>query len=1780
MGAYKKTLILLALLFAAIAPVLGQSALSVSITAENNGVICAGNSINLTASVTGGVAPYTFLWSDGETTSTINVNKAGTYTVTVSDNTAGGQPVKQSVSVTSVAAPAAPTAQSVIVCKGNTATLQATAPGGTYQWYDSNGIFLATGDTYTTGAINSTTFFYVEATVSSCTGPRSVVNVTLSGNPTTTNANICAGNTATVTASGGDSYTWYDAPNGNVVGQGPSFITGTLTATTTYYVVAIINGCASAPIAATVNVTPYPQTPVPTFTSINICSGTSANLHADVSNGGTISWYSSSTGGTPLIISPDYSTPNLTVSTTYYAESASGECVSPRVAVTVNVTPPPAAPTVTPGNATACNGTSAVLTATSASGGTFAWYADAAGTTPLPNNTANPFTTPVLTATTTYYVQAVNNGCVSELIPVTITVTDPPPPPTVAPVSQPCPGTAATLQAIAPGGTYSWYDAATGGNLLFTGDTFTPMVSANTTYYVQVTDATTGCTGTRTAVPVTVLPAATPPSANPVTICYNNSATLTATGSDNYQWYNVATGGTALASGSTFTTGFLTANATYYVETVINGCISARTAVTVTVTPVPQQPTVSGTATICPGTSTPLSASVSDGGTIKWYNVATGGTALFTGNNYSPTVNATTTFYAEDNLGACGGTRAGVTVTTTPVNFPLFQYASATICNTAGTITPTVNPPGGTFTASPATLIINNTTGVINATLSPLGKYTVTFKSNNSCQTISQVTISIVVSPDAAFSYSGAPYCQFGTPNPAPTFTGTASAGVFTATPSGLVIDPNTGVIDLQKSAPGTYDITNTIAANGTCPQAAYTVTGVVINPGVTINAGPDQSIKSGNTAQLAGSVTASSGATGAVWTGGTGTFSDPNIPNPVYTPGTGETSATLTLTTTTGTTCGVISDQVKITIIPKPANPTVAQPPATCPGSTVVLKATAPGGTYEWFTVATGGTKIFTGDTFTTPQLNVSTTYYVQVTNITNNTSDRTQVDVTINPSPAAPTASSVSTCFNTPATLTASGSPGTYAWYATAFGGTPLSTTATYTTPALTGNTSYYVQAISSAGCAGPRTKVDVTITRPPAFTSSGTGQVCSGSTFSYSATTDVAATFSWSRQAVTGISNPVASGTSGSISETLINITANPVKVTYVITATSAQNCSSVLNYVVTVNPFGTVTNANKESACNGTPLNYTPAFNHPGVSYKWSRAAVAGILNAAVDGQAAATIKESLYNTTNAPIDVTYTFSYAEGSCNGSFDYIVSVGPGITITSANYTEACAGQPLNYSIVSNVPSATFTWDRQVYPNINNPAVVNQTGAVINEALINNSSSIAYSLYVITPSINGCQGTPFNLFVGVHPIPSAPSVNSNSPVCEGNTILLQTPTIAGATYLWTGPNGFSSSEQNPQITNATQANAGTYSLSIILNNCPGPVSTADIKINILPKVTVGPDQVVCVTQNTINLTGTVSGGTTTGIWTTNGTGTFSPSAGQLNAQYLPSAQDKLNGTVSLTLTSTSKDDCSPATGITVITFGPTPAVDAGTDLEACAQSHAIPLNGKLLKPGSAVWSSSGTGFFVPSANVLTASYIPSVADSLKGSVTLTLSYNNASVCDIASDDINIKLIPPPTVYAGGTRYVLKDETIVLQPTVSDENVQYLWTPNIGLSSNTIKNPVVTGGNSDKLYTLTITDSRGCTSQDQALVKVSPVINVNNTFTPNGDGVNDQWTITGLVAYVNADINVYNRLGKLLYHTIGYNKPWDGTYNGQQLPVGTYYYVIRLNANEQVLSGSVTIIR
>jgi gliding motility-associated-like protein len=1722
--------------------------------------ICSGSYVTLTANVSGSKGSFNYSWSTGETTPSIRVNKAGTYTISVWDNTGDFQPLSKSITISTSAVPNPPIVKSKIICQNGTATITATGPGGVYQWYDApiGGKFLATGASYTTPHLIISTVYYVETTLSGCTSPRIPVIVYIAGKPTTIGTTVCTGSAATLSAGGANSYTWYDAPErGNQVGEGANFTTPVLFKTTTYYVEVTINGCTSrVPVTAKVNAPPQ----TPKVSDITVCYGSSASLHADVPLG-ILNWFDVPNGGTPLISSPEFTTEPLTASTTYYVQTTLNDCQSARVPVHVNVKPIPE----TPAPVIICSGANATLTAATSPSGIYQWYDSVVGGHLL--TTGLTFHTPILTHSTTYYVANSAAGCPGSRLPFQIIISPPPVPPSSTGQII-CTGSFATLTATgAAGGSIEWYDQATAGKLLSKNAIFTtPALTADATYFVQTIQS--GCISTRAAVKVTVLPAVAAPTATSVTICSGNSAVLKAfSKSGNYGWYNSPSNGRLLSSSQTFVTPQLNATITYYVKTSENDCESAPTPVTVTVNPLPVAPLANGTR-VCSGLPATLTANASTGSSITWYDAAIDGGLLASGNTFTtPNLFETITYYVQCSTETCSSARTPVTVTVDSIPDIKFLYPSGSyITSYPKLITPAVrNGSDGTFSVQPEGLVFANTrTGEIDARASKPGNYTVTRTSNNPCQVSYSSSITLYNPGDKLLFFYEGPYCQDGI-NPRPNLFDIP--GSYSSSLGLVFVDTSTGEINLRASTPGTYTVTRAFSSNASVQTCSIT-----INEQVSVSAGVDKNSNIGQPIHLAGVI---HGASGGKWSGGAGSFSDPTLTDAIYTPAAEERRVVLRLTTNDSNVCESKSDQMVITIQPSLTPPT-APDVAGCLGSRSTIFATAPKGDIQWYDAAIEGNLLSDGPNFLTNPLNETTIYYAQAT-IGGIASSRTAVKVTVN-SPPAPNALGLTVLMGNTATLTATGSTGTYEWYTAPTGGDLLSFKNSYRTPSLTNNTSYYVQA-TVEGCSSPRTKVDILVALLPQIISSSADNICSGSELNYGIIANVpTATFSWSRAAVAGISNPAVNDQKSSIiKETLTNLTNSPVNVTYLITTDGYA--ASPFSYVVSVYPKPSLIGITTTSIPNKTSSNFQIKFSTPKTTFSWSRPAIAGISNAGITGQTASTIREVLFNTTNAPIDVTYLLQYSPNCSGPPITLTATVYPSIIITSANNGIACSYSPQNYIIIPNITGATFSWKRDATPNIANAAVTNQTTSTISETLINTGYSPVHVNYTITPIAYGYLYPAFIYTVIVNPRPHIPEANSNSPVCLGSTIQLRSPLVPGASYLWIGPNEYKSTLQNADIQNATLANAGTYKLCVTVNDCTSEAGIAQVVVNQPPLAKAGPGQFVCVTTPAINLSGTVSGGTVTGVWNSSGNGTFFPSNNSLNAQYIPSEQDRSTGSVTLTLTSTSNDDCLISTSNMIVKFGKSLAVDAGHDIEICSQSTTVPLAGKVLIASTCKWATSGSGTFFPVAANADASYIPSAEDIKTGAVKLTLMAIANDQCYITTDDLMVKFIKPPTINAGGIVYVLKDRNLTLKPFVSDPNVQYLWTPNIGISDDKVKNPVITG-EADRTYTLKVTNSNGCTSQDQVSVKVSPSLTVPNTFTPNADGINDIWEIKGLIAYQEATIDVFNRYGQKLFHSNGYSSPWNGTLNGQTLPSACYYYIIDTKINHQVLNGYVTIIK
>ncbi len=220
---------------------------------------------------------------------------------------------------------------------------------------------------------------------------------------------------------------------------------------------------------------------------------------------------------------------------------------------------------------------------------------------------------------------------------------------------------------------------------------------------------------------------------------------------------------------------------------------------------------------------------------------------------------------------------------------------------------------------------------------------------------------------------------------------------------------------------------------------------------------------------------------------------------------------------------------------------------------------------------------------------------------------------------------------------------------------------------------------------------------------------------------------------------------------------------------------------------------------------------------------------------------------------------------------------------------------------------------------------------------------------------------------------------------------------------------------------------------------------------------------------------------------------------------------------------------------------------------------------------------SGGGTYEWFP-ATALSANTIFDPKASPVNNIRYGVSVMNTAGCrDTAY--ININVFSKAIANAGPDRNVISGGSVILSGSIQGSYLSFTWSPPVNINNTGQLQPIVkpTG---DAFYILTVLSNNGCgISIDSVFVKVIQDIYIPNSFTPNKDGINDQWNIPALDAYQNFEMFIFNRYGELVYKNSQINKGWDGMYKSSLLPTGTYVYIIKLNVSGQVLKGTVMIL-
>lgn len=572
------------------------------------------------------------------------------------------------------------------------------------------------------------------------------------------------------------------------------------------------------------------------------------------------------------------------------------------------------------------------------------------------------------------------------------------------------------------------------------------------------------------------------------------------------------------------------------------------------------------------------------------------------------------------------------------------------------------------------------------------------------------------------------------------------------------------------------------------------------------------------------------------------------------------------------------------------------------------------------------------------------------------------------------------------------------------------------------------------------------------------------------------------------------------------------------------------------------------------CSGTVTQYGPCYN-PGVVQP-------GPINITATGL-------TIGNTYYIMID---------GNAGDVCNYIIGANTGISIpvdVTPTTATICAGQSV--ALTATGGNGTYTWN-------STPQLNTTVGA--------NVVATPPSAGVYTYTANSSTGNPLcpsstfaTATITVNPCGCTTTASNSGAICPGGNVNLSTTTVTGATYSWTGPAGFTSSQQNP--TNVTPPSTpGTYNYTVTVTDASSTcTSTTTVTVNALPVVNAGTYSSLCTDALDLTLVGSPLGGTFSGT-------------GVTGSMFDPSF-----GTQTITYNYTDGNGCSNSNN-TIITVNPMPAVSAGTYSSVCSNVSAVTLTGT---PSGGVFSGAGVSgnTFSTGLGTQLVTYNYTDVNGCAGSAQTTITVNTLPIVNagvyptLCASALPISLIGSPTggVFSGtgvssnqfnpssGTQTVTYNYTdangcsnsaqslILVNPTpLADAganttvcaditSVNLAGTPAGGVFSG----PGVTGttfstSQGTQIITYSYTDLIGCTSTDQLTVTVNPLPIVNAGA--------DQTVCLGTSVSLSGSGGV------------AYN--WDnGTINGQMfLPLlgSTTYTVIGTDVNGCTNTDQVTI--
>ncbi|MES2004876.1 MAG: PKD domain-containing protein [Bacteroidota bacterium] len=535
--------------------------------------------------------------------------------------------------------------------------------------------------------------------------------------------------------------------------------------------------------------------------------------------------------------------------------------------------------------------------------------------------------------------------------------------------------------------------------------------------------------------------------------------------------------------------------------------------------------------------------------------------------------------------------------------------------------------------------------------------------------------------------------------------------------------------------------------------------------------------------------------------------------------------------------------------------------------------------------------------------------------------------------------------------------------------------------------------------------------------------------------------------------------------------------------------------------------------------------------------------------------------------------------------------------ITLRAYSGNAASCSKPITQTITVNAsPKVNFS----TIPGICNEALARQ----ITQATYDNrvAGSFAYTgtgvsatgLYTPQSVVSGTYPVKFTYTstigcvdsltknITVWPSPVA-KWGVSSPLCEKNDLLFSDSSVANfsniSQRIWNYDDGTATVTRTNGADYKRQFSvAKTYNVSLQVmtdSGCKSTVNVQPLKVNFLPKPAFSLPS-ICLPDG--------KGAFTSQSSIDDGSESLFSYLWNFNDPNDPSAstfKDPVHrfmalGPYAIKLKITSKEGCIDSLTQSLTTIYPQPKADFTATPVAVCIGDSIRFkdmgDGKTSNPVSWVWNLAN------GSNSTLQNPVKKFTDS--GTFAISYYFFNGQGCVSDTASRQVVVYPYPILVLGPTIKVLEGGQTTVKPKfVYGGGLSYQWLPATYLSSDTAAKPVCIPVD-DITYKLILTGDGGCSVSDTIFIQVLRSPEVPNAFSPNGDGINDTWRIKYLESYPGAVIEVFNRYGQLVFHSVGYDKDWDGNYKGQPLPIGTYYYVINPKNNRAIITGSVTIIK